>query len=120
MSNNNFILIAEDESIISLDIKRILEKSGYTMVSIVRDGEALLNKIQKELPSLIIMDIYLNGRANGIELAHRIWEKNNIPVIFISGMDMKFLKKNLDFTKCAFVKKPFAETDLMEAVKKFF
>lgn len=119
MSNNNSILIAEDESIIALDIKSMLEKSGYKMVSFVRDGETLLNKVLEELPSLIIMDIYLKGKADGIETANKIWGKYNIPIVFISGMDTRYLKKNLDFTRCDFVKKPFRETELLKAVQKF-
>jgi len=117
--SNNSILIAEDESIIALDVKNILEKSGYNVVSFVNDGETLLSKVWEEPPSLIIIDIYLKGKTSGIEIAHKIWGKYNIPVIFISGIDARNLKKNLDFTKCDFVKKPFRETELIKAVQKF-
>lgn len=119
MSKNNSILIAEDESIIALDVKSMLEKSGYTTVSFVRDGETLLSKIEEETPSLIIMDIFLNGKASGIETANKIWGRYNIPVVFISGMDTRHLEKNLDFTRYEFVKKPFKETELLKAVQKF-
>ena len=117
--SNYSILIAEDESIIALDVKGILEKSGYIVVSLVRDGETLLKKVREELPSLIVMDIYLKDKTSGIELANKIWGQYDIPVIFLSGIDLQSLKKNLDFSKCDFIKKPFREAELLKAVKKF-
>jgi two-component system sensor histidine kinase UhpB len=119
LSKNNSILIAEDESIIALDVKSMLERAGYTDVSLVKDVDTLLKKVREKLPSLIIMDIYLNGKAIGIETANKIWEKYNIPVVFISGMDTRDLEKNVDATKSEFVKKPFKETELLKVIKKF-
>ncbi len=115
----NSILIAEDEGIIALDLKRILENSGFNFISFVRDGESLFKKILEETPSLIIMDINLRGKSNGIEIANKIWRNYYVPVIFISGMDEQFFNTKPDFTKCEFVKKPFGEDELIKAVIKF-
>jgi DNA-binding NtrC family response regulator len=119
LSKNNSILIAEDESIIALDMINMLEKSGYTDVSLVRDGEALFNKVLKDPPSLIIMDIFLRGKESGLETAQKIWGSHNIPIVFISGMDNDDFNKQINFTRCDFIKKPFKESDLITAVKKF-
>lgn len=119
MSKNNSILIAEDESIIALDIISILEKSGYTNVNHVSYGETLFNKVLENPPSLIIIDIFLKGKDSGFETAQKIWRSHDIPVIFISGMDTTDLKKKLDLYRCDFIKKPFNESDLLAAVKKF-
>lgn len=114
------ILIAEDESIIALDIKGLLLRAGYKVHSVVRDGDSLLEILNKELPSLIIMDIHLKGKTDGISAANEIWKKCDIPIVFISGLDYELIKKKLDFSKCEIVKKPFKETELLKAIKRFF
>ncbi len=115
---NNSILIAEDEGIIALDLKNLLTKSGYRNISIVRDGDSLVRKTMEMVPSLIISDIYLKGKTDGLNAALKIKEKQNkIPFIFISGVDIT--EKQIDLLNYEVIKKPFRQEDLLKAVKKF-
>ena len=110
------ILIAEDESIVMLDLRNLLKKSGYNNTLAVQDGDTLISTALVELPSLIISDVFLKGNTDGIAAANRIWEKQEIPFIFISGLEID--KSKIDLSKCEIVKKPFDEYDLISAVKK--
>jgi two-component system, response regulator PdtaR len=111
------ILIAEDESIIVLDLKSLLKKSGYTNVSVVSDGEDLVKRAMIESPSLIISDVFLKGKLNGLKAADKIWEKNSVPFIFISGMEID--KNNINLSNCEIVKKPFKGDEILKAVQRF-
>ena len=79
------ILIVEDESIIALDIKSILLRLGYSVTDIVISGAECLNKIQQDLPDLILMDIKLKGDMDGIETANIVKKEHDIPVVFITA-----------------------------------
>jgi serine phosphatase RsbU (regulator of sigma subunit) len=79
------ILIVEDETIIALDIKTILEKSGHHVVDIVSSGASAILKTEDLRPDLVLMDIVLRGKMSGIKAAKIIRERFNIPVIYITA-----------------------------------
>ena len=79
------ILIAEDDKIIALDIKKYLTSLGYSVYDVVHEGETLLKRARKDLPALIISDISLQGELDGIEAISRLSEDYKIPYIFITG-----------------------------------
>jgi PAS domain S-box-containing protein len=79
------ILIIEDESIVAEDLKEVLEKKGYIVPAILSSGEEALAVVSTSHPDLILMDISLSGRLDGIETAKRIHEKYNIPVIYLTS-----------------------------------
>lgn len=72
---NGRILIVEDESIIALEMKFKLEFEGYTIVGIVATGEEAIKIAHDENPDLILMDIMLRGKMDGIEAASMISAK---------------------------------------------
>ena len=109
------ILLAEDETIIAMDIKNILERNGFKDVTMLADGKSLLDKAIIEGGDLIITDILFKKEIDGIEAVEEIWEEIDIPVIFISGMEINLAKK-LTLSNYQFLKKPFNEKELLEAV----
>jgi two-component system, response regulator PdtaR len=115
--NSFSIFIAEDENIIVLDLKNLLKEYGYKNISVISDGETLVNKALTEFPSLIISDVYLKGKINGLMAANKIWEKHKIPFIFISGMGID--KNKIDPEKCEVIKKPYSGEEIIKAVQKF-
>ena len=76
------ILIVEDEAIVALDMKSSLEDCGYKNIEIVSSGEECLAFCKENNPDIIVMDIILSGKINGIETAAEI---KDVPVIFTSG-----------------------------------
>jgi len=87
MNEKKKILIVEDEVMLSAWLKMQLEDEGYEVCGSFTTGEAAVEFIQKIRPDLILMDINLVGRINGIEAAEKISETAEIPIIFMSGYE---------------------------------
>jgi two-component system cell cycle sensor histidine kinase/response regulator CckA len=112
------ILIAEDERIVAEDIKRTLEGFGYAISSITSTGEACIKKSQEEKTDLVLMDIVLGGKIDGIEAARQISGKLNIPVVFLTARAEEGTLIRVKITEpCACVKKPLADREPRAAVK---
>ena len=79
------ILIAEDEFISAMFIKQALETAGHQVLKTVSKGEIAIEEALHEKPDVIIMDINLSGKIKGDEAVKKIYERYNIPVIFITG-----------------------------------
>lgn len=84
MGNAN-IIIVEDELIVALDLKNLLEGFGYIVSAISPSGEDALNKIKELKPNLVLMDIKLKGKMNGIEAAEIIRDNFNVPVVYLTA-----------------------------------
>src|SRR4030042_3968367 len=79
------ILVVENERITANDIKKSLEKAGYYVPAIVSTGEDAIKFSEKYKPDLVLMDIKLNGKMDGIEAAETIGSKFAIPVIYLTS-----------------------------------
>jgi class 3 adenylate cyclase len=112
------ILIAEDESIIALDIKRIVEKFGYRVSSVVNSLDDALKALKTEVPDLILMDIQINGTKNGIESAGIIYNKYSVPFIYLTALtDDETLDKAKRTEPFGYVVKPFDDKTLHSAIE---
>ena len=78
----NKIMIVEDESIIAEDIRMSLINNGYVVSSVVSMGEKAIEMVKEDKPDLILMDIMLAGKMDGIQTAGMIQTIFNIPVKF--------------------------------------
>ena len=111
------ILIVEDEPITALDIKGILEQSGYRVVGIAETGERALEIVRTEPPDLILMDIILGGTMNGIELATAIKERHRIPIIYITSLsDASTFARTLSTDPYGYITKPLDTTMLTHMI----
>lgn len=79
------ILIVEDDLITATVIKKYLEKNNYNVIEIIDDGELAVETAIVKNPDLILMDIFLKDSIDGIEVAHRIIEKSEIPIIYLTA-----------------------------------
>ncbi len=112
------ILIVEDESIVALDIMDKLERLGYNVLAIVSSGEEAVEKVAKIQPDLILMDIVLKGKIDGIEAARRIQESFNIPIIYLTAhSDEQTLKRAKITRPFGYIIKPFTDKDLQNAIE---
>ena len=111
------IYIVEDDMIIAADISMQLTKLGYTISGISIRAEDALLSIDQNPPDLVLMDINLSGKMNGIEASAEILEKNQIPVIFLtSNSDDATFQAALKTKPYAFISKPFQKAQLERAI----
>ncbi|MEL6925271.1 MAG: LytTR family transcriptional regulator DNA-binding domain-containing protein [Bacteroidota bacterium] len=102
------LLIVEDDMIIAADISMQLSKLGYEIIGINTRAEDALQTIATNPPDVVLMDIILSGKMNGIEAATQILETHQIPVVFLtSNTDDATFQKALMAKPFAFIAKPF-------------
>ncbi len=112
------ILIVEDEKIIGLDLKRRLESFGYTVMGLIPEGEDAIILAQKEKPDIILMDIMLKGKLDGIEAAKKIHETSGIPVVFLTSYsDSETLQRAKEAEPFGYILKPFKERELLSTLE---
>jgi DNA-binding response OmpR family regulator len=113
------VLIVEDEAIVAMENKMNLTKAGFLVVGSVSSAEDALLKIAETLPDLILMDIKLKGDLNGIDAVSIIREKNNIPVVFLTGnSDNKTQLLMKEIPNTTYLLKPVLTNDLIASVHK--
>ena len=107
------ILVVEDEGIIALDIQSRLQRLGYDVPEIAVSGEVAVEMSRKLQPDLILMDITLGGRIDGVEAAIIIKESLNVPIVFLSAnADDVTFERAKSIAPHGYVLKPFEEREL--------
>src|SRR5690242_19376064 len=112
------ILIVEDEGIVATDMGRCLEDAGFSVSAIATSPEDALTEVSKSRPDLILMDIRIQGSADGIEAADELHQRFGLPVVFLTAHDDR---DTLDRAKraepMAFLLKPFKPAELTSTVE---
>src|SRR6266508_3888739 len=109
------ILIAEDETIIRLDLRSILEGAGFDVCGEAHDGEEAVTLAARELPDLAILDVKM-PRLDGIEAARRILEERPIPIVMLTAYGQEELvSRAVEAGVFGYLVKPFREQDLLPA-----
>lgn len=112
------ILVVDDEQIVALDIRRTLERLGYTVPAIIPDGPTAVHKATELQPDLVLMDIRLKGEMDGIEAASIISGKLGIPVIYLTAYsDTVTLERAKSSNPFGFLIKPFEERELHSTIE---
>jgi CheY-like chemotaxis protein len=113
------VLIAEDESIIAMDLSNMLSGMGFEVTSIVNNALEVIQKTEEEKPDIILMDILLVGFLDGIEAAKIISYKHNTPVIYITALkDEQTMRRANVYEDYQYIVKPFKENELRYAINK--
>jgi CheY-like chemotaxis protein len=111
------ILVVEDDKPSGLILQKLLLKSGYTVSAIVDTGEEAIKIIEKSRPDLILMDIALAGEIDGIETAEKIYNKHQIPFIYItSSTDELTFDRAKKSLPQSYIVKPFNGHSLKTAI----
>lgn len=107
------ILVVEDERVVARDIEKRLKKLNYTIVASVASGEEALTKVAELRPDLVLMDIQLRGKMDGITAAEQIRVDFDIPVIYLTAFaDEDTLQRAKTTEPFGYIVKPFDERDL--------
>ncbi len=111
------IVIVEDENIVALDIKMHLKKFGFQVVGIFASGEETLEQLEVLKPDLILMDIKLQGKLDGLETSRLVTERYSIPVILLTAFaDEATLQRAKIVEPFGYIIKPFDERELRTAI----
>jgi CheY-like chemotaxis protein len=112
-SNNNRILIVEDDAIVASQLQRTLTKMGYTSIGPVANGEEAIELALRDYPDAILMDIKLKGELTGIEAADIIHKESEIPVIYLTAYaDHETIERSKDGHTYGFLTKPVRDKEL--------
>jgi response regulator NasT len=110
------VLVAEDESLIRMDIVETLREHGFEVIAEAGDGEEAIAKAEDLKPDLVVMDIKMPN-MDGITAAKRMAELK-IPVVLLTAFSQKELvEQAAEAGAMAYVVKPFTPTDLIPAVE---
>jgi len=112
------IMVVEDETIVGIDLINILVKLNYKVIDLIRTGEEAIKKSSEEKPDLILMDIMLNGKINGIEAAEQIKNIINIPIVYLTAYADSTTLENAKITEpSGYLLKPFDERTLLSTIE---
>ncbi len=111
------VLIAEDETIIRLDLKELLERAGLEVCAEARDGEEAVELARTEQPDLAVLDVKM-PRLDGIEAARKILDERPIPIVMLTayGQD-ELVSRAIEAGVFGYLVKPFRESDLLPAIQ---
>jgi len=111
------ILLAEDETIIRLDLRDLLERAGFEVCAEARDGEEAVELARETVPDLAILDVKM-PRLDGIEAARRILEERPIPIVMLTAYSQEELvSRAVEAGVFGYLVKPFREADLLPAIQ---
>lgn len=107
------ILVVEDEIIVAMDIQNRLRKFGYTVMGLADSGEEAIRKAADDSLDLVLMDIHLKGKMDGVEAAQIIHNVFKIPVIYLTAnADESTLNRAKETEPFGYILKPFKEKEL--------
>jgi AmiR/NasT family two-component response regulator len=111
------VLIAEDETIIRLDLAEMLGRAGYEVCGEARDGIEAVELARSEQPDVAVLDVKM-PRLDGIEAARRILDERPIPIVMLTayGQD-ELVSRAVEVGVFGYLVKPFRETDLVPAIR---
>jgi two-component system, response regulator PdtaR len=111
------VVIAEDEALIRLDLREMLEEEGYVVAGEAGDGETAVKLASDLNPDLVILDVKMPG-LDGISAAERITESQLAPVIILTAFSQRDLvQRASEAGAMAYLIKPFTKADLVPAIE---
>jgi len=111
------VLIAEDETIIRLDLRGLLERAGHEVVGEARDGDEAVALAERARPELVIMDVKM-PRLDGIDAARRIIASRPVPIVMLTAYAHGDLVRRAAAAGAfGYLVKPFREADLVPAIE---
>ena len=119
MAERTRVIIADDESIIRMDLREMLSNLGYLVVGEVGDGRSAVNLAQELKPDVVVMDIKFEGDDfDGIDAARMLTEEKIAPVLLLTAYSQRELvARAREAGVVGYLVKPFREADLVPAIE---
>jgi PAS domain S-box-containing protein len=117
MSQAN-ILVVEDEPIVAKDIQVSLQRLGYGVPAMAASGEDAIRKTRESHPDLILMDIVLKGKMDGVETVKQIRKQYDVPVIYLTAYaDDHTLERAKTTAPAGYMLKPYQPNELRTTIE---
>ncbi len=112
------IFIVEDETIIAARISLELDELGYEVTGVATRAEQAIAHCQDSPPDIILLDIKLKGKMDGVELAKQLNRHQNIPIVYLTAnADEATFNRAKETLPYAFISKPYKKLDLQRALE---
>ena len=112
------VLVVDDEAIITMQLEERLHAMGYTVAGMAASGEDAIEKARRLTPDLVLMDIVMPGKLNGIDAARVIAGELDIPVVFVTSYaDDTIIEKAKQVGPYGYIVKPFNELEIKAAIE---
>lgn len=113
------VLIVEDELIVAMDIRLIVEAMGYDVPAIAFSGHDAILQAESLKPDVILMDIKLKGDMDGITAVENIQKEMDVSVVYVTGnSDEATMERAMQTGPAGYIKKPVIESLLKETIEK--
>ena len=117
MTVSRRVVLAEDEALIRLDLKEMLEEEGYEVVGEAGDGDAAVRLAREEQPDLVILDVKMPG-LDGLSAAERIADERLAPVLVLTAFSQQDLVERAAAARAmGYLVKPFQKADVVPAIE---
>jgi DNA-binding LytR/AlgR family response regulator len=112
------ILIVEDEALIADSLRAILTGMGYQVAAIFRSGQETLDKFRPGFADIVIMDINLQGKINGVDTSIELRKMSTVPIIYLTDNQDEYLRKKAIYetNTVQYLTKPFTRLDISVAI----
>jgi len=112
------LLVVEDERIVAIDLRGALEELGYTVVGTVSSSDEALRTAEERRPDLVLMDIRIAGASDGIQTAHELRSRYQLPVVYLTAnADTATLERALATEPAGYLVKPFSVNSLRTTIE---
>jgi PAS domain S-box-containing protein len=112
------IFIVEDQRIVAADLENTLRSLGYAISGTAASGERAIEKVLALRPDLVLMDIRLEGRMDGIETAEKIRAEYDVPIVYLTAYaDEETIVRAKTTSPFGYLIKPFNERELRGAIE---
>ncbi|MEF8704893.1 MAG: EAL domain-containing protein [Candidatus Accumulibacter sp. UW25] len=112
------LMLVEDERVVAFDLKNQLQSFGYVVGATVASGEQALARLAEVAPDLVLMDIHLEGKMDGIDAANEIRARHQIPVIYLTAYaEDDTLRRALDSRPFGYLVKPWDARELHATIQ---
>ncbi len=111
------VIIAEDEALIRMDLREMLEEEGHEVVGEASDGQTAFELARELRPDVVFMDVKMPG-VDGIEGARRICEEHLAPVVMVTAFSQaSYVEDACRAGAMAYIVKPFTRSDILPAMQ---
>ncbi len=118
MKSETKVLIVEDESIVAIDLKQLLDAQGYEIAGTVASGEDAIAAAESLQPDIVLMDVELRGEVDGIEAARIIRNRLATPVLFLTAYaDQQTIQRAIGSAAFGYIVKPVEKRNLQISIE---
>ena len=112
------LLIVEDEPVVALDLQQTLFEMGHDVTGIASNMDGALYAVEQDHPTMILMDIHIDGKHDGVETAREIYQKYHIPIIYLTAFaDDQTIQRAADTKPFGYLLKPFEVKELAAVIQ---